>query len=92
MVRRADALEQHGFFRLLTSGGGGDEPRLIDTAAEALLIGVADPLGYLASDGDDWTITAAVVQRARELRAERRSDELRGLARLIGSEIAQLFR
>lgn len=42
----------------------------VQAAAVALLLGV-DPLTFLAQHPDDLAITAAVVQKAEDLRAER---------------------
>lgn len=63
----------------------------MDSAAEALLLGVADPVGHLAHGTDDWTISAAVVQRAAQIRAERLAEEYRVLARMIANELAKIL-
>jgi hypothetical protein len=57
---------------------------------------VADPIGYLGRGGDDWIISAAIVQRARQLQAERRAEELTQHAKAVGGYVAeqlsQMFR
>lgn len=88
MVRDGHAGPERGFFRVLSGGGDDDAQRFVDAAAEALLIGVADPIGLLGRGGDDWTIAAAVVSRARKIHAERRSEELNALAKAIGGHCA----
>jgi hypothetical protein len=70
---------------------------LIDTAAQAVLLGFGDPLPLLARGhySGDWTVTRAVIDRAARLQGEIRSKELDSLARAIGAEVgnrlAKLF-
>lgn len=94
MVRNLDAAVDHGFFRLLTDPDDDDRDaaKLIDVAAEAVLIGIPEaPLGFLGHGGDDWLIVSAVVQRARLLHAERRGEELNGLAKAIGGRVGEVM-
>jgi len=95
VVGHGAAEPEQGFFGLLSGGGDSDPERLVDAAAEALLLGIGDPMTFLALGGDDWTIAAAVISRARRLHNERRTEELNQLAKAIGSHvgdaIAKLF-
>lgn len=46
----------------------------VHSAAVALLVGVTDPLGFLATDPADWPIVRAVVIEADRIKAERERD------------------
>lgn len=63
---------------------------MIDIAALALLVGVADPLAFLNHDlGEDWLAASAIVQRANELYLERRKVEFEALSKMIGNEVGK---
>lgn len=93
LVRDVPRPDRRGFYGRLT--GKSDDPdddlsrKFVELAAEALLAGVADPVGWLSRGGSDWTVQAAVLHRAVEIRHERRSAELNGLAQAIGGRVAE---
>lgn len=66
------------------------------SAAAALLVGVSDPLAFLAQPGEDWLVSLAVIRKALELDAERRKNEVQalidGIGHSVAAQVAKLFR
>lgn len=63
---------------------------MVDVAAGALLLGVADPLAMISLDlAGDWITMQAIVTRASRMRVERVKTEFEALASLIGQAVGK---
>lgn len=60
-----------------------DDPA-VETAAVALLLGVSDPLAWLARDGVDYATQVAVVRKAAQIRNDERTAELKAVIEGVG--------
>jgi len=70
-----------GFFGQL------EEDELVDTAAVGMLIAGGDPIDFLDRGPEDWMITVAVLRRAQQIEAERRTAELKAVVEAIGAHV-----